>query len=325
MKIAIYGAGAIGALLGAKLHLSGEDVTLIARGPHLKAMQTSGLTVVESGETITAYPSLSEDPKDVGPVDYLFITVKTNGLEAIAENIPYLCNENTAVVTAQNGIPWWYFYGLDSDFKNTKLNSLDPKGIIESHIENTRVIGCIVYPSAIISNPGVVTHLEGDRFSLGEPDGSISERCKILSAALIKAGFKSPVRPNLRNEIWVKLMGNIAMNPISMLTRGSLKDITEDSLTRDFARNVMLEAELVATALGVKMQVSVDQRLDGANSVGEHKTSMLQDYEQGRPIELESIIGSVVELADILDIKVPNIKTLYGLSKMLANKSGIYL
>ncbi len=324
MKIAIYGAGAIGALLGAKLHLSGEDVTLIARGPHLKAMQTSGLTVVESGETITAYPSLSEDPKDVGPVDYLFITVKTNGLEAIAENIPMLCNENTAVVTAQNGIPWWYFYGLDSDFKNTKLNSLDPKGIIESHIENKRVIGCIVYPSAIISEPGVVTHLEGDRFSLGEPDGSISERCKTLSAALIKAGFKSPVRPNLRNEIWVKLMGNIAMNPISMITRGSLKDITENETTREFARNVMLEAETVATTLGVKMQVTVDQRLEGANSVGDHKTSMLQDYEQGRPIELESIIGSVVELADILHIQVPNIKTLYGISKMLAIKSGIY-
>ena len=324
MKIAIYGAGAIGALLGAKLHLSGEDVTLIARGPHLKAMQTSGLTVVESGETITAYPSLSEDPKDVGPVDYLFITVKTNGLEAIAENIPMLCNENTAVVTAQNGIPWWYFYGLDSDFKNTKLNSLDPKGIIESHIENKRVIGCIVYPSAIISEPGVVTHLEVDRFSLGEPDGSISERCKTLSAALIKAGFKSPVRPNLRNEIWVKLMGNIAMNPISMITRGSLKDITENETTREFARNVMLEAETVATTLGVKMQVTVDQRLEGANSVGDHKTSMLQDYEQGRPIELESIIGSVVELADILHIQVPNIKTLYGISKMLAIKSGIY-
>jgi len=324
MKIAIYGAGAIGALLGAKLHLSGEDVTLIARGPHLQAMQKSGVTVIESGETYISHPSLAENPKDIGPVDYLFITVKTNGLEAIAENIPYLCDQNTAVVTAQNGIPWWYFYGLDTKFKNTKLNSLDPNNIIHSNIENKRIIGCIVYPSAIISEPGVVTHLEGDRFSLGEPDGSISERCKNLSAALIKAGFKSPVRPNLRNEIWVKLMGNIAMNPISMITRGSLKDITENETTREFARNVMLEAETVATTLGVKMQVTVDQRLEGANSVGDHKTSMLQDYEQGRPIELESIIGSVVELADILHIQVPNIKILYGISKMLAIKSGIY-
>jgi 2-dehydropantoate 2-reductase len=324
MKIAIYGAGAIGALLGAKLHLSGEDVTLIARGPHLKAMRESGITVVENGEKYTAYPALAENPQEIGPVDYLFITVKTNGLESIAKNIPFLCEENTAVVTAQNGIPWWYFYGIGGEFNNTKLNSLDPNGIIESNIDNKRIIGCIVYPSAIITEPGVVTHIEGDRFSLGEPDGSISNRCKDLSLALIKSGFKSPIRPNLRNEIWVKLMGNIAMNPISMLTRGNLKDITEDRFIRKFARQVMVEAESVATALGVQMQVSVDQRLEGANSVGEHKTSMLQDYEQGRPIELESIIGSVVELADILGIEVPSINTLYGLSKMLGSNSGIY-
>jgi 2-dehydropantoate 2-reductase len=324
MKIAIYGAGAIGALLGAKLHLSGEDVTLIARGPHLKAMRESGITVVENGEKYTAYPALAENPQEIGPVDYLFITVKTNGLESIAKNIPFLCEENTAVVTAQNGIPWWYFYGIGGEFNNTKLNSLDPNGIIESNIDNKRIIGCIVYPSAIITEPGVVTHIEGDRFSLGEPDGSISNRCKDLSLALIKSGFKSPIRPNLRNEIWVKLMGNIAMNPISMLTRGNLKDITEDKFIRKFARQVMVEAESVATALGVQMQVSVDQRLEGANSVGEHKTSMLQDYEQGRPIELESIIGSVVELADILGIEVPSINTLYGLSKMLGSNSGIY-
>jgi 2-dehydropantoate 2-reductase len=324
MKIAIYGAGAIGALLGAKLHLSGEDVTLIARGPHLKAMRESGITVVENGEKYTAYPALAENPQEIGPVDYLFITVKTNGLESIAKNIPFLCEENTAVVTAQNGIPWWYFYGIGGEFNNTKLNSLDPNGIIESNIDNKRIIGCIVYPSAIITEPGVVTHIEGDRFSLGEPDGSISNRCKDLSLALIKSGFKSPIRPNLRNEIWVKLMGNIAMNPISMLTRGNLKDITEDKFIRKFARQVMVEAESVATALGVQMQVSVDQRLEGANSVGEHKTSMLQDYEQGRPIELESIIGSVVELADTLGIEVPSINTLYGLSKMLGSNSGIY-
>ena len=324
MKIAIYGAGAIGALLGAKLYLSGEDVTLIARGPHLKAMRESGITVIENGEKYTAYPALAENPQEIGPVDYLFITVKTNGLESIAKNIPFLCEENTAVVTAQNGIPWWYFYGIGGEFNNTKLNSLDPNGIIESNIDNKRIIGCIVYPSAIITEPGVVTHIEGDRFSLGEPDGSISNRCKELSLALIKSGFKSPIRPNLRNEIWVKLMGNIAMNPISMLTRGNLKDITEDRFIRKFARQVMVEAESVATALGVQMQVSVDQRLEGANSVGEHKTSMLQDYEQGRPIELESIIGSVVELADILGIEVPSINTLYGLSKMLGSNSGIY-
>ena len=324
MKIAIYGAGAIGALLGAKLYLSGEDVTLIARGPHLKAMRESGITVIENGEKYTAYPALAENPQEIGPVDYLFITVKTNGLESIAKNIPFLCEENTAVVTAQNGIPWWYFYGIGGEFNNTKLNSLDPNGIIESNIDNKRIIGCIVYPSAIITEPGVVTHIEGNRFSLGEPDGSISNRCKELSLALIKSGFKSPIRPNLRNEIWVKLMGNIAMNPISMLTRGSLKDITEDRFIRKFARQVMVEAESVATVLGVQMQVSVDQRLEGANSVGEHKTSMLQDYEQGRPIELESIIGSVVELADILDIEVPSINTLYGLSKMLGSNSGIY-
>jgi 2-dehydropantoate 2-reductase len=324
MKIAIYGAGAIGALLGAKLYLSGEDVTLIARGPHLQAMQKSGITVIENGERYTAYPALAENPQEIGPVDYLFITVKTNGLESIAKDIPFLCDKNTAVVTAQNGIPWWYFYGIGGEFNNTKLNSLDPNGIIESNIDNKRIIGCIVYPSAIITEPGVVTHIEGDRFSLGEPDGSISNRCKDLSLALIKSGFKSPIRPNLRNEIWVKLMGNIAMNPISMLTRGNLKDITEDKFIRKFARQVMVEAESVATALGVQMQVSVDQRLEGANSVGEHKTSMLQDYEQGRPIELESIIGSVVELADILGIEVPSINTLYGLSKMLGSNSGIY-
>ena len=286
MKIAIYGAGAIGGYLGVRLALAGEDVTLIARGPHLAEMQASGVRLLAGDEELVARPRCVEDPAEAGPQDYVLVTLKAHQLTAVVDRIPPLLGPQTAVVTAQNGTPWWYFHRLDGPWEGRRLESVDPGGRLWEAIAPERVIGCIVYPAAEIAAPGVIRHIEGDRFSLGEPDGSKSERAARLARALIAAGLRAPVHSRIRNELWVKLWGNVAFNPISALTRATLDVICAEPGTRALAREVMIEARRVAAALGEEFRIDVDQRIDGAASVGAHKTSMLQDVERGRTTEI---------------------------------------
>jgi 2-dehydropantoate 2-reductase len=317
MKYAIVGAGAIGAFVGAMLARAGEDVTLIARGPHLRAMQEHGVRVRGSVGDFDARVSATDDPAQVGPVDVVLLTLKAHSLTSMAPRLTPLLGSETTVVSAQNGIPWWYFYRHGGEWENTRLESIDPGGVISSYIHPARVIGCVVYPSAIINEPGVIEHIEGTRFAIGEPDGSKSERCRQLADSFIKAGLRCPIRTNLRHDMWVKLMGNVAYNPISALSRATLIEIVQCPETRKLAAAIMSEAEAVARNLGIEMGISVEQRLDGAAKVGHHKTSMLQDIEAGRPTELEAIVGAVVELGQKMGLAMPHTNSVYACVKLL--------
>lgn len=316
MKIAIYGAGAIGAYLGAKLHLAGEDVTLIARS-QAPAYREKGVRVKSPQGDFEAHPEVADDPRQIGPVDYVFLTVKAQSLTQIAPQIAPLLGANAAVVSAQNGIPWWYFQKHGGPMGGTIMESLDPGGVITGAIDPDRIVGCIIYPATEIVQPGVIKHIEGDRFSIGELDGSSSERCAALSRALINAGLKCPIRPNIRRDLWVKLLGNIAFNPLSALTRATMVEIARHPETRAVARAVMEEADAVAQALGIEVPVTVERRLVGAEKVGHHKTSMLLDVEAGRSLELESIVGAVVELGDKLGVPMPHTRSVYACTKLL--------
>lgn len=317
MRIAIYGAGAIGAFLGARLALGGDEVALIARGPHLQAMRNKGVYVRSPQGDFHAQPVATDDPEAIGPVDFVVLTVKAHSLPEIVPHLGPLLGPETAVVSAQNGIPWWYFQRHGGKWEGTHLESVDPGGVISEHIEPERVIGCVVYPSAEIVEPGVIQHIEGDRFSIGELDGSSSLRCKALSAALIRSGLRAPVRPRIRQDLWVKLLGNVAFNPLSALTRATLAEMTSHPGVGAIARSMMAEADAVARGLGVEVPVTIEQRFAGAQKVGHHKTSMLQDLESGRRLELESIVGAVVELGDKLGIPVPHTRTVYACVKLL--------
>jgi 2-dehydropantoate 2-reductase len=317
MKFAIVGAGAIGAFLGAMLARAGEDVTLIARGPHLQAMQEHGVRVRGEIGEFRVDTKATNDPKAVGEVDALILTLKAHSVPAIAPSLRPLLGPQTCVVTAQNGFPWWYFYRHGGDWEGTRLESVDPGGGISQHLDPARVIGCVVYPSAEIIEPGVILHLEGTRFAIGEPNGSKSERCRLLAESLINAGLRCPIRTNIRHDIWVKLMGNVAYNPVSALTRASLIEIVQCPETRALAAAIMREAESVANKLGVEIGVTIAQRLEGAEKVGHHKTSMLQDIEAGKPTELEAIVGVVIELGDKLGVELPNTKSVYACVKLL--------
>ena len=317
MKIAIVGAGAIGAFLGAKLALSGVDVYLIARGPHLKEMQANGVRVRSPEGDFEAHPTATDDYESIGPVDYVFLTVKAHSLTAIAPGIAPLLGPDTAVVSAQNGIPWWYFQSHGGPFDGMSMESVDPGGVIANAIDPSRIIGCVVYPSTVIVQPGVIEHIEGNRFSIGELDGASSERCKRLASALIGAGLRAPVRGHIRHDMWVKLLGNVVFNPMSALTGATLEEIVTHPETSDVVRAVMTEADAVAEALGVRLPLTIDQRMEGAKKVGAHKTSMLQDLEAGRPMELESVIGVVIELGEKLGLPMPHTKTLYSCARLL--------
>jgi 2-dehydropantoate 2-reductase len=318
MRIAIYGAGAIGAYLGAKLSLADFDVTLIARGAHLAAMQASGVRVIEGNRDLVTRP-LCLAAGEAGPQDYVFLTLKAHQVRPALEGIKPLLGPHTAVVTAQNGIPWWYFYGLSGHTQDHRLESVDPDGAIWDTIGPGRAVGCVVYPACELVAPGVVRHVEGERFSLGEPDGSRSERVEVLAKALIKSGLRAPVRTHIRNEVWLKLLGNIAFNPISALTRATLEAIAADPMAREYTRNVMLEAQAVASAFGEELPASVDARIKGAAAVGAHKTSMLQDLEQGRELEIQALVGAVVELARLVSLPTPHLDGLYGMARLLAS------
>ena len=318
MKIAIVGAGAIGAFLGAKLALSGEDVYLIARGAHLQAMQTHGVQVKSPEGDFEAHPNATDDYESIGPVDFVFLTVKAHSLTEIAPQIAPLLGPETAVVSAQNGIPWWYFHSHGGPVDGTAIESGDPGGVVAQAIDPSRIIGCIIYPSTVIVQPGVIEHIEGNRFSIGELDGTSSDRCKTLAAALIGAGLKAPIRSRIRHDLWVKLLGNVVFNPMSALTGATLEEMATHPESSAIARAVMAEADEVAVALGIHLPLTIDQRMDGARKVGFHKTSMLQDLESGRPMELESVVGVVIELGGKLGLPLPHTRTLYSCTRLLS-------
>ena len=319
MRFAVVGAGAVGAYLGAKLALSGEEVVLVARGPHLQAMQAHGVRVRSGEGDFEAHPTTTGNLESVGPVDFLFLTVKAHSLPAVVPKLAALLGPDTAVVSAQNGIPWWYFQRHGGPWEGTHLETVDPGRNISSAIPPKRIIGCVVYPSTVLVEPGVIEHIEGDRFGIGELDGSTTDRCRELSRALTRSGLRGPIRSRIRHDIWVKLLGNVAFNPISALTRATLYEMTTHAEVRDLARAMMEEADAVARGLGVETPVSIEQRMAGAQKVGHHKTSMLQDLESGRPMELESIVGAVVELGDKVGIPMPNTRAVYACAKLLAS------
>jgi 2-dehydropantoate 2-reductase len=323
MKICIFGAGAIGGLMGAKLAAKGDvDVTFIARGPHLAAMREHGVKLISEGTERIVHPRCVESATEAGPQDYVLVTLKAHSLPSAAKQMQPLLGPDTAIVSAVNGIPWWYFHGLGGAYEGRIVQSVDPDGQVSALLPPSRAIGCIVYPAAEVTAPGVIDHSYGDRFSLGEPDGSRSPRAQALSEALIAAGFKAPVRPKIRDELWVKLWGNMAFNPISALTTATLDVLTGDEGQRGVARAMMLEGQRVAEALGVRFAIDVDKRIAGAAEVGAHKTSMLQDLERGRPMEIEALLGAVVELADWVGEAAPISRTVLALVRARARAAG---
>ena len=320
MRFAIYGAGAIGGYLGGMLSLAGEDVTLIARGPHFDAMVKNGLVIETSSGTVHTTPNITDDPSSIGPVDYIFLTVKAHSIPEIVLNLDQLIKDTTAIVSAQNGIPWWYFEKYEGPLSGKHIECVDPDRIISKNISPDRIIGCIVYPATEMSQPGVIRHIEGDRFSLGELDGSHTDRCKTLADILIRSGFRAPIRTDIRKEIWTKLLGNMAFNPLSALTRSTLAEMTKNDAVASISKSMMAEADAVAVALGLDIPISIEQRFQGAQKVGNHKTSMLQDLEAGRRLELNSIIGAALEIGDLLDIPMPYTKTIYSCLSLLVRE-----
>jgi 2-dehydropantoate 2-reductase len=323
MKICIFGAGAIGGLMGAKLAAKGDvDVTFIARGPHLAAMREHGVKLISEGTEQIVHPRCVESAEEAGPQDYVLVTLKAHSLPSAAKQMQPLLGPDTAIVSAVNGIPWWYFHGLGGAYEGRIVQSVDPDGQVSALLPPSRAIGCIVYPAAEVTAPGVIEHSYGDRFTLGEPHGSRSPRAQALSEALIAAGFKAPVRPKIRDELWVKLWGNMAFNPISALTTATLDVLTGDEGQRGVARAMMLEGQRVAEALGVRFAIDVDKRIAGAAEVGAHKTSMLQDLERGRPMEIEALLGAVVELADWVGEAAPISRSVLALVRARARAAG---
>jgi 2-dehydropantoate 2-reductase len=324
MKICIFGAGAIGGYMGAKLAQAGADVSLVARGPHLAAMQENGLRLIEeTGETTVAVTA-SDNPVDLGPQDYVIVTLKAHSVPAVVPHMQPLIGDQTTIVSGVNGVPWWYFHKLGGPFDGTRLKTVDPGNAQWDGFGPDRVLGCVVYPAAEVIEPGVVKHIEGNRFSLGEPDGSKSERALALSKALGAGGLKAPVRPKIRDEIWVKLWGNLSFNPISALTHATLDVLCTDPGTREVARNMMLEAQSIAEKLGVKFPIDVDRRIQGGADVGAHRTSMLQDLDQGRPMEIDALVGSVKELGRVTDTPTPTIDTVLALIALRGKTAGLY-
>ncbi len=323
MKFLIAGAGAIGAYLGARMSRAGQDVTLFARGPHLRAMQAHGVRVKSVDDDFEVRPKISGDLSEIGPVDVVFLGVKAHSLTQLAPQLKPILGPNTTVVGTQNGIPWWFFQGwpgLDKDsYEGMHLERVDPGGEIAAAIEPRRVLGAIVYFATEVVEPGVIRHTEGNRISLGEPDGTRSDRSHQIAEALIAAGLRCPVTSHIRQEIWVKLLGNVAFNPISALTGATLVQMTRDPEVGALVRKIMEETEAVGAKLGLELPITIDQRIAGAEKVGEHKTSMLQDLEAGRPIELEAVVGAVVELGERLNVPMPHTRAVYACTKLLAH------
>ena len=317
MRIAIYGAGAIGAFLGARLLQAGEQVVFLARRAHLEAMRRNGLRIVSDmlGEAVYAVEA-TDDPAHVGPVDYLLLGVKGHALPEIAPSCAPLLAEHTAVVSMQNGLPWWYFHGVPGE-QGTRIEAVDPGGVVEQSLASSRAIGGIAYISCSVTEPGVIHHTEGLRFPMGEPDGVRTERIKALSEALRQGGLKAPIRGDIRHELWVKLLGNGIFNPLSALTRKTMIEMLDFPETQALIRSAMHEIRETAAAVGVQLSFSVDQRIEGARSAGRHKTSMLQDLEAGRAPELEPITGAILELARKRNVDAPRLEAVYAAAKLL--------
>ena len=324
MKICVFGAGAIGGYMGVKLAQAGADVSLVARGPHLAAMQENGLRLIEEGQEHKVSVSASDTPADLGEQDYIIVTLKAHSVPPVVEKMRPLIGKNTTIVSGVNGVPWWYFHKIGGPLGGTRLHSVDPDDAQWNGFGPDNVLGCVVYPAAEVIEPGVIKHIEGNRFSLGEPDGSKSERAIALSQALSAAGLKAPVRPKLRDEIWVKLWANLSFNPISALTHATLDVLCTDEGTRPIARAMMLEAQEIAEKLGVKFPIDVERRIDGGAAVGAHRTSMLQDLDQGRPMEIDALVASVQELGKITQTPTPIIDTVLGLVRLRARTANLY-
>jgi 2-dehydropantoate 2-reductase len=320
MKIAIIGAGAIGGYVGVRLALAGEDVTFIVRGANLDAIRRNGMRLImhDGVEHVARGVKATNDYAAAGVQDIVILAMKAHQVEAVANDLPKLLGPQTLIVTMQNGIPFWYFHAHGGALAGTQIKSVDPSGILSAKIPAGQVIGCVVYPASELVAPGVVKHIEGDRFPLGELDGSISERVTRVAACFTRAGFKAPVLDNIRAEIWLKLWGNLTFNPISSLAHSTLVDICQYPLTRELAASMMAEAQAVANKLGITFRVTIDKRIGGAEKVGKHKTSMLQDIEAGRAPEIDALVGSVVELARLTGTPTPHIDTVYALVKLLA-------
>ena len=323
MRIAVLGAGAIGAYVGAALARGGADVHLVARGANLEALKRNGVKVLSQRGDFEAHPPATDDPTEIGPVDFVFLGLKANSYASAGPLLEPLLHEKTAVIAGQNGIPWWYFHKLEGPYEGRRIETVDPGGAVSAAIAPERAIGCVVYPGTELAEPGVVRHLEGTRFPIGEPDGTISERCLQFSEAMIAGGLKCPVEAQIRDEIWVKLMGNVAFNPLSALTRATLAAMCRHPLTRKLVYNMMAESLEIADALGSQPQISIERRLAGAERVGEHKTSTLQDLEAGKPLELAALIDAVVELADLTEIKAPSLRAVAAASDLLADTLGL--
>ena len=325
MKICIFGAGAIGGFMGVKLVQAGADVTLVARGPHLAVMKDRGLTLVEGdGDPVTVPVNAVENPEELGSQDYVVITLKAHSVPSVVERMQPLIGENTTIVSGVNGMPWWYFYKLGGPFDGMRLAAVDPGDVQWSGFGPERILGCVVYPAAEVIEPGVIRHIEGNRFSLGEPDGSKSDRVVALSKMLVAAGLKAPVRTHIREEIWVKLWGNLSFNPISALTHATLDILCTDAGTRAVARDMMVEAQSIAEKLGVTFPIDVDQRIDGGAAVGAHRTSMWQDLEAGRPMEIDALVTVVQELGRLTKTPTPTIDTVLALIRLRARVAGLY-
>jgi 2-dehydropantoate 2-reductase len=313
----VVGAGAIGAYVGAALARGGAAVTLIARGPHLAAMRANGVTVRSTRGDFHASVSVSDDPATVGSVDCVIVALKAHQIVGMLPKIETLLHEGTRVISMQNGIPWWYFQGEDGPHAGLTLESVDPGGTLARAFDPGQVIGCVIYSSTELSAPGIVQHVEGTRYALGTPSGIVDDELRAISAAFVAGGLKAPIEADLRAQIWVKLLGNASLNPISALTRATIAQLTNDEGTGALIRAVMEECAAVAAALGIELPISIDKRFEGARRVGDHKTSMLQDVEAGRPLELDVLSGAVVELGAILSVPTPATRHVHVLAKRL--------
>jgi 2-dehydropantoate 2-reductase len=320
VRIAIVGVGAIGGYVGIRLALAGEEVTFIARGANLEALRSRGIRLVtaDGGEQSMPKVTATDDYAAAGVQDLVILAMKAHQVEAVAPEVPKLFGPETAVIPMQNGIPYWYFHRHAGELAGTRVHSVDPSGLIAGHIPCERVIGCVVYPAAELVSPGVIKHVEGNRFPVGEPDGTTSERVTRVSECFVKGGLQAPILGDIRAEIWLKLWGNLTFNPISALSRATLADICGYAPSRAIAAAMMTEAQTVAGKLGITFRVSLERRIAGAEKVGHHKTSMLQDVEAARTLEIDALLGSVVELARLTGTPTPHIDTVYALTKLLA-------
>ena len=325
-KICIFGAGAIGGYIGCSLAKAGAKVSLVARGPHKEAIQKNGLALISDKGKEKFNLKVSDNTFELGKQDYVIIAVKAHAISPIVENLKPLLHSNTTVLSAVNGLPWWYFYkcGSQTILENSHVNSVDPGGIIWKTINPKRALGCVVYPACEIESPGVIKHIEGNRLSLGEPNGESSERLKILSDLFIKGGLKAPQKKNLRDEIWIKLWGNCTFNPISALTGASLDMIGNDPSTRSIIRKMMEECQKVGEAIGVNFNVSIENRINGAASIKGHKPSTRQDVEMRRPLEIDPIMSAIIEIGNKLEIEIPNLKQINAILKLKADYLNLY-